>query len=200
MTWKISGRGVELCSCKQFCPCWVSAEATPDEGWCSGLFGFEIREGNSDGVDLANTAVAMIADWPGNFHDGGGKARLYIDASASGDQRRELDEIFGGRKEGFLSAVWGAVIDEWLPTKTGQIGLGWNGSLEVTVEGVGKTALELVTDGEERATTVSGSLGQAALQLGPMQLASVRESDCADPDLREWQGKDGVVFDFDWAS
>ncbi len=200
MTWQVSGRSVELCSCKQFCPCWFSAEATPDEGWCSGFFGFDVREGSSDGVDLANTTVAMIADWPGNFHDGGGKARLYIGESASDEQRRELNEIFGGKKEGFLSAVWAAVIDEWLPMQTGRISIGWDGNPTLSVEDVGQATLVPVTDGEGQATTVTGSMSQTALHIGTMQLASSKGSRCADPGLREWQGDDGVIYDFNWSS
>jgi hypothetical protein len=200
MTWKVSGRSVELCSCKQFCPCWISAEATPDEGWCSGLFGFDVHAGSSDDVDLANTAVAMAADWPGNFHDGGGTARLYIDESASEEQRRELEEIFGGKKEGFISAVWDAVIDEWLPTQIGKVRLDWDGNPALSVEGIGEASLVPVTDGQGQPTTMTGSMSQTALRIGTMQLASSKGSRCADPGLREWHGDDGVIYDFDWSS
>jgi hypothetical protein len=33
-----------------------------------------------------------------------------------------------------------------------------------------------------------------------MQLASSKGSRCADPGLREWQGDDGVIYDFNWSS
>ena len=35
MAWNLSGRGLEICSCKTFCPCWLTADVEPDEGWCS---------------------------------------------------------------------------------------------------------------------------------------------------------------------
>ena len=53
-------------------------EIEPDEGWCAHTFGFEIRQGSSDGVDLSGTTVAFTGEWPANFFLGGGKARLYI--------------------------------------------------------------------------------------------------------------------------
>ncbi len=200
MSWQVSGRAVELCSCEQFCPCWISAEVVPDQGWCSGILGFDVREGSSEGVDLANTTVVLIADWPGNFHAGGGKARLYLDESASEDQRREIDAIFGGKKEGFLSEVWDAVIDEWLPTQTGKVHMGWDENPTVKVTDVSDATLVPVTDGAGQPTVITGSMSQTALHLGSMQLASSKGSHCADPDLREWQGLDGVIYDFNWSS
>ena len=56
------------------------------------------------------------------------------------------------------------------------------------------------TDGEGQATTVTGSMSQTALHIGTMQLASSKGSRCADPGLREWQGDDGVIYDFNWSS
>ena len=73
MAWSVSGQSMEICSCNVFCPCWLSAEATPDQGWCSGVFAFDVQQGNSDGVDLGGTKVIFIADWPGNFWDGGAR-------------------------------------------------------------------------------------------------------------------------------
>ncbi len=60
---------MELCSCKQFCPCWLGPEGEPDEGWCAGFFVYDIQQGNSDGIDLGGTKCAFIALLPGNFFD-----------------------------------------------------------------------------------------------------------------------------------
>ena len=78
MAWKVSGRSLDLCSCKMWCPCWLGPEIEPDEGWCAHTFGYEIQQGNSDGVELSGTTVALTGEWPANFYLGGGKARLYI--------------------------------------------------------------------------------------------------------------------------
>ncbi|MFB3079522.1 MAG: DUF1326 domain-containing protein, partial [Lysobacterales bacterium] len=50
MAWQVSGRSLDLCSCKMWCPCWLGPDIEPDEGWCAHTFGFEIRQGSSDGV------------------------------------------------------------------------------------------------------------------------------------------------------
>ncbi len=76
MPWQISGQSMEFCSCKMLCPCWLGPEGEPDEGWCAGAFGFDVQRGDSDGVDLSGTTVALTAEWPGNFFAGEGKARL----------------------------------------------------------------------------------------------------------------------------
>ncbi len=109
MAWSIRGRSLELCNCKQFCPCWLGPTGEPDQGWCGAAFGYDIKEGTSDGVDLGGCQVALGFEWPGNFFEGNGSARLYVDESASAEQRRELEAIFGGKKGGPLEAVWDAM-------------------------------------------------------------------------------------------
>lgn len=200
MTWRISGKGMEMCSCKLFCPCWLGPEGEPDEGWCAGLFGFGVEQGSSEGVDLGGTSTVLMADWPGNFFGGKGTARLYVDSTASDDQRRELEEIFGGKKEGFLSALWGAVIDEWLPTQTASISIQWDGKPALVVDGIGQATLEPLADGAGKPTVISGAAAQAALQIDSMNIAAPRNSRWKDPGLREWQAADGVLYDFDWSS
>ncbi len=46
---------------------------------------------------------------------GGGKGGLSVDSATSADHQAELRAIFEGRKDGPVPALWGAVIDEWLP-------------------------------------------------------------------------------------
>ncbi len=72
MAWQVTGRSMEMCNCKQFCPCWLGPEGEPDEGWCAGIFAFDVQQGNSDGVDLGGTKGVLISEWPGNFFAGHG--------------------------------------------------------------------------------------------------------------------------------
>ena len=102
MTWQVSGRSLDLCSCTMWCPCWLGPEIEPDQGWCAHTFGYEIQQGSSDGVELGGTTVAFTGEWPANFFLGGGRARLYICDTATDEQRRELKAIFSGRKSGHL--------------------------------------------------------------------------------------------------
>ena len=30
MAWQVTGRSMEMCNCKQFCPCWLGPEGEPD--------------------------------------------------------------------------------------------------------------------------------------------------------------------------
>ncbi len=200
MAWQITGRSMEMCNCKQFCPCWLGPEGEPDEGWCAGFFAFDVQQGNSDGVDLGGTKGVLIAEWPGNFFAGHGKARVYVDEAASEDQRRELEEIFGGKKEGFFSDLWNTVIDEWLPSQVAKVDLAWDDEPSVRVESVGSATVRPLTDGAGKQTRVSGAMAQTAMHIDSMQLAGIKESQWTDPGLRSWQAQDGVLYDFNWSS
>jgi hypothetical protein len=183
-----------------FCPCWLGPKGEPDRGWCSGIFAFDIQSGDSDGVDLAGTKSMLVVDWPGNFFAGQGKGRVYVDNGADETQRRELEAIFGGQKEGFFSGLWGAVIDEWLPARAAQIDLGWDGAPSLAVDGLGHASLEPVTNGAGQETRISGAMAQAALHIESMQLAEIADSQWSDPGLRPWRAEDGVLYDFAWSS
>jgi hypothetical protein len=200
MSWQVSGRSMEFCSCKMFCPCWLGPEGEPDEGWCAAAFGFDVQRGRSDGVDLGGTAVALTVVWPGNFFAGEGQARLYIDESAAEEQRRELEAIFGGKKGGHLEGLWGAVIKEWLPTQVASVAISWTDKPSIAVDGVGQATLQPLSDGAGHAAKVSGTAGQGGLQIESMDLASSKGSRWSDPDLRSWQGDSGTLHSFDWTS
>jgi hypothetical protein len=198
MAWNLSGRGLEICSCKTFCPCWLTAEVEPDEGWCSAVFAWDNKEGSSNGVDLTGVKFAIVADWPANFHKGGGKARLYIDTAASADQQAELQAIFEGQREGPVPAVWNAVIDEWLPPSVVDISIDWNQN-KVAVANVGEATMTSLTDADGNQAHMYNSLSQVAIGIDRMDLMTVEGSPWADPDLRNWKVADGVNFDFAWA-
>ncbi len=161
-----------------WCPCWLGPEIEPDEGWCAHTFGFEIRQGSSDGVDLNGTTVAFTGEWPANFFLGGGKARLYIGETATEDQRRELEAIFSGKKSGHLEILWSAVIDEWLPAKVGSVAISWGEKPALSVNGIGQATMQPLSNGAGKSTIVSGAMSQAGLQIDSMNLASSDGSRC----------------------
>ena len=199
MAWQVSGRSLDLCSCKMWCPCWLGPEIEPDEGWCAHTFGFEIRQGSSDGVDLSGTTVAFTGEWPANFYAGGGRARLYIGDTTSKDQRRELEAIFSGKKGGPLEVLWGAVIDEWLPTMVADVAISWGENPVLSVNGIGQATMKPLSNGAGIPTIVTGAMSQAGLQIESMNLASSAGSQWSDPDFRNWQGSSGNIHDFDWS-
>lgn len=200
MAWKVSGQSVELCNCKMMCPCWLGPEGPPDEGWCGGVFAFDIREGNSDGVDLRGTKVVVAGEWPGNFFGGNGTLRVYVDEAASSDQRRELEGIFSGNQGGPLAALWEAVMTKRLPARTERIQIQWGDRPSVTVGSIGEAMLQPIKDPTGQPTKVSGAAAQAGFQFDSMDLASSKGSRWSDPDMRAWEGDSGTLHQFNWSA
>ena len=200
MGWRVRGQSIELCNCKMLCPCWLGPEGEPDQGWCGGAFAFDIRAGESDGVNLGGSKVAFAAEWPGNFFGGNGTARLYIDEGASADQRRELEAIFSGRKGGHLEGLFGAVIAKWLPARVTKIDFRWGESPSLTVGSVGQAKLQPVKDMAGQPTKVQGAAAQAGFQIESMDLASSKGSRWSDPDMRAWDGDSGTLHQFNWSA
>jgi hypothetical protein len=198
MAWKVKGRSVELCSCNMLCPCWLGPEGQPDQGWCSGAFGFDVEEGESDGVRLSGSKVVLAAEWPGNFFAGDGTAKLYIDEGASPEQRRELEGIFAGRKGGHLEGLFGAVITTWLAAEATKVEINWGDKPSLKVGDVGHVTLDPVKDPTGRVASVQGAAAQAGFQIDSMDLASSKGSTWRDPDLRPWSGDSGTLHRFNW--
>ncbi len=197
MAWNISGRGLELCNCKTFCPCWLTADVELDEGWCGAAFAWDSKEGTANGVDLAGVKFVLLAHWPGNFHKGGGKARLYVDSTTSADQQAELRAIFEGRKEGPVPALWSAMIDEWLPPSVVDISIDWD-QRKIAVANVGEATMTPLTDADGNQAHMYNSVSQVAIGIDRLNLMTVEGAPWADPDMREWKVADGVNFEFAW--
>jgi hypothetical protein len=157
MAWHITGRSMEFCSCAMLCPCWLGPEGKPDQGWCSGVLGYQVDRGDCEGVNLGGAKVVLTADWPGNFFAGDATARLYIDGAANTDQRRELEAIFTGKKGGLLEPLFDAVVAKWLPTQVTGIDIRWGDNPSVTVGSVGQAKLTPLKDQAGRPTKVAGA-------------------------------------------
>ena len=200
MAWSIRGRSLELCNCKQFCPCWLGPTGEPDQGWCGAAFGYDIKEGTSDGVDLGGCQVALGFEWPGNFFEGNGSARLYVDESASAEQRRELEAIFGGNKGGPLEAVWDAVVTKWLPTQATSVDIQWGEKPSLRVGEVGQAILN-PRQGRVRTADPNQGCGGAGGTRHRTDGSGRRGGEpLSDPELRAFEGDDGTLHTFDWAA
>lgn len=201
MAWTLKMRLLESCSCAQMCPC-ILGPAKPDQEWCSGVFGMEVVEGDSDGVDLAGAKVVLHFQLPGDFLSGIDKAKLYFDPGVDGPERSELEAIFHGEKGG----LWGGMreaIQEWLPSSVARIDFGGADAPGVTVEGMGKIVLQPITAEEGGApATIAGAPVLGAFGLKSEQLAFAHGSGFSDPDLRAWEslGAGGIVPDLvEWS-
>src|SRR5437899_3097091 len=122
MAWTMKLRLLESCSCALMCPC-ILGPAKPTQEWCSGVYGMDFVEGNSEGVDLGGAKVVLHFELEGDFISGIYKAKLYFDPSVSEAQRAQLDGIFHGEKGG----LWGGMreaINQWLPSTVARIDFG----------------------------------------------------------------------------
>jgi hypothetical protein len=200
VAWTVSGRWWEHCSCKMWCPCWVGP-AEPDEGWCSGCLIFDVREGDSDGVSLRGRVVIRI-DFPADFFSGNGVARLYLDESATDEQRTELEAIFSGKRGGHLEAVWDATVAEWLPAQVARIDLEDGDTPSMRVGDVGHAHFQApMQDPTGTVTVVHDAAAATAFGLGTVTLPRSDGSRWWGSGMRQWEsGGSGTAGDFNWRS
>ena len=109
MSYRLSGRSTELCSCNAPCPCAFGQE--PTAGTCSGIFCFDIQEGQCDGVDLAGTKAVFAATFSGVWTDGNFTAALILDEYSSQAQRDALTRVFSGEAGGDAAGLAALVGD-----------------------------------------------------------------------------------------
>jgi hypothetical protein len=200
MAWNITATMIEFCSCRAMCPCWLGADTQPDQGWCSGAIAYEIKRGTIDGVDVAGCKAVLAAEWPGNFFGGKGKARLYLDAGASADQRRALEAVFAGKKGGLFEGLMGAVISSWLPAKSVPIEIRHGETLSLSVGDFGKATIARYKDQGGKVATVQATAAQGAFQSASMELASSKGTRWSDPELRRWEGDSATIHSVSWSA
>lgn len=109
MTYDISGRLLEVCTCNVLCPCWVGED--PDGGTCDSVFGWAVDEGTIEGIDVAGRTLALSVHIPGNVLAGNWKAVVYVDDQASTAQEEALLKVFTGQLGGAIADI-AALITE----------------------------------------------------------------------------------------
>lgn len=189
MAWRLEGVTMEACVCKTLCLCNLGPADLPNGH--SGLCLWEIRRGESEGVDLSGTTTAMIYEMPGDFTTPGGTSRVYIGDSASPEQYRELEAIFTGQRGG----VFEYFGDSLLPVRSATISMRDGDQPRGKVGDVAEMVLR-------RRKTQSGKQTMLvdAEWLGPMGVTSDELCDSsgsrwADPDMHRWNagGAGGVA-------
>ena len=101
MAYDVRGTYLESCSCEVACPCGASNLALPATyDRCRVLLAFHFDQGTVDGVDVAGTTTAMFADTPAQMTDGNWRVGLFLDESATDEQRAKLAALFGGELGG----------------------------------------------------------------------------------------------------
>lgn len=205
MSWRVKGEFVESCSCNMLCPCWYGVKELMimDQGWCATPLLIRIRDGESNGVDLGGCNVAIAMFFPGpTLLDGDGIARVYLDSSASEEQRRELESIFTAKRGGPMQ-VPDSLMSTWLPTQVTDIEVTEsNGEILATVGEVGRiVSNRLVNETGDRMTMKNAGFALAwQLTDNEVELAPSNGSVWDDPELpTSWASKSGAVGQIDWS-
>jgi hypothetical protein len=108
MAWRIKAKYYEACNCAFGCPC--NMNGFPTHGFCEGTVGFEILEGDRDGLDLAGAKVAAAVKWPGAIHEGNGNRAVFIDAPEN--LRESVVAILTAEDPGLPWEILAATISE----------------------------------------------------------------------------------------
>lgn len=108
MAWRIKAKYYEACNCAVGCPCNMSG--FPTHGFCEGTVGFEILEGDRDGLDLAGAKVVAAVKWPGAIHEGNGNMAVFIDAPEN--LRESVVAILTAEDPGLPWEILAATISE----------------------------------------------------------------------------------------
>ena len=99
MSWHIRGTYVESCNCDAICPC-RKIDGVPGgrstHGECLGVLSWLIEEGSADGTDLSGQPVALAIRYSDDEPGSPWTWILYLDATASAEQRAALEGIYTG--------------------------------------------------------------------------------------------------------
>jgi hypothetical protein len=203
MTWNLSGKMVESCSCNMLCPCWFGVKELMimDKGYCAGPILFRIQSGDVDGTDLKGRDVVMAFDFPGpTIFDGNATSRLYIDEAANEDQLKILEAIFQGKRGGPMEMI-SSFSSKWLPTRSTNMDINDDGNnLTASVGSFGKIKSEQLKNESGRTMTLHGAGFASAFQMeGETFALAPSDSHWSDPDLpHQFSTRSGAVAKFSW--
>ncbi len=157
--YSLKGNFLEVCDCFTICPCWTGR--APDEGSCTGVFGWMIETGRIDGVDVSKRKVVSISTHEGHRENAHQKVMIFVDAKASDREVDVLAAAFAGLLGGPLGEL-AVILGEILSVERMPI--------EITSEGrrshmtVGRT-IEADTYVLVGATGQNTTLSQARLSV-----------------------------------
>lgn len=105
MSWTISGRYFENCTCEVVCPCTASFALGADYDRCDVVLAFHIDAGEIEGIRVDGLTVAVVADTPKVMTDGAWRMGLLIEDAASPEQLAKLTAVFAGQLGGPIEAL-----------------------------------------------------------------------------------------------
>ena len=113
MSWNLSGRYVETCSCELMCPCNLSFDHGATYDYCRATLCFDIEKGEIEGTDVGGLKFVAIIDSPKIMTDGNWKLGAFVDENASDEQMDKLVKVFTGQLGGpmeMLAPLVGEVL------------------------------------------------------------------------------------------
>src|SRR5437016_13358353 len=113
MSWNLSGRYVETCSCELMCPCNLSFDHGATYDYCRASLVFSVNQGEIEGTDVAGSKVAVIIDTPKVMTEGNWRVGLFVGDQASDEQFDKLVKVFSGQLGGPVGAL-GPLVGEVL--------------------------------------------------------------------------------------
>ncbi|MFY9587763.1 MAG: DUF1326 domain-containing protein [Actinomycetota bacterium] len=108
--WHIKGDYIEACSCDYGCPC--NFNGFPTKGVCEAVVAFKIEKGSHGTTTLDGIAVLEAVMWPKAIHEGNGRAAVFIDESASEEQRGAIVRILTGQDGGMPFELLAETVTE----------------------------------------------------------------------------------------
>jgi hypothetical protein len=201
MSWSLSGRYFENCTCDVVCPCTASLTLGADYDRCQVILVFHVEQGEVDGVDVSGLTVAAVADTPKVMTDGNWRLGVIMDETASDEQAEKLGAVFGGQLGGPMEAL-GPLVGENLGVERAALEFSVDGNRhtlklgqfgEVDVEGVVPFGVETGEPGR-----LAGIFHPASSELKIAKAGDTRLSAFGlEPALA---GKSGFFADFAWSA
>jgi hypothetical protein len=161
--WEFKGRELVNCNCAYGCPCQFNA--LPTHGHCEAVAGFQIDAGRYGDVVLDGLRLAVIIQWPGAVHEGGGRCQPIVDVRADAAQREALLRIMAGEDTdpfATMFAVFASTYETVYEPLFKQI------DFDVDVDGrTGRLVVEGIIDmrGEPIRNPVTGAVTRARIDL-----------------------------------
>lgn len=112
--WNYRAEMINACNCDWGCPC--NFNSKPTNGSCEGVWAAHITSGLYGDTTLDGLKLAWGARWPGAVHEGRATAKIWIDETASEQQRGAIESILQGKFEGMPWSIIAATVDHWLET------------------------------------------------------------------------------------
>jgi hypothetical protein len=200
MSWNLSGRYVETCSCELMCPCNLSFDHGATYDYCRVTLCFDIEQGEIEGTDVGGLKFVAIADTPKVMTEGNWKLGAFVDATASEEQADKLVKVFTGQLGGPMAGL-APLIGEVLGVERATIEVGHDGlrhSVRVG-DAIDFEIEDIVPFGIEDGTPIKfdGMFHPVAPDL---TMAEAQRSEISAFGI-EYEGKTGVSHaNFSWAA